>query len=192
MEPRKAIPFYSQKVNWAGEDSGFPNAEEVEKWQSNCCGIACARMVIDFFTGRRVGYWELLQQGLQRKAYNDIGWIHQGLVDLTAQYGVRGRAFRGRDLADLVEAVDRESLCIASVSAGFRGGLKKAGTEEVFGKGGHLVVAFRNSSGRLSCHHPSSIDEWNKEDWVVSEEAWRRSFSGGFMEFSGRPEPDAG
>ena len=38
-------------MNWNGEDSGFPNQAEIDQWQSNCCGIACARMIIDAFTG---------------------------------------------------------------------------------------------------------------------------------------------
>jgi len=180
----RAVPIYSQQVNWGGEDSGFPGPEAVSQWQSNCCGIACARMIIDAFTGTRVGYWDLLQEGLAAKAYNDVGWIHRGLVDLIGTHGVAGTDHRGKDLDDLVGATQRGSLCIASVTVGFRGGLAKPGRDVAFAKGGHLVVAFQNANGALSCHHPSSLDEGNQVDWVVSEDAWRRSFSGGFMEFS--------
>jgi len=49
--PPRRVPFYSQRANWNGEDSGFPNQEAIDQWQHNCCGIACARMVIDFYTG---------------------------------------------------------------------------------------------------------------------------------------------
>lgn len=132
----KKVPFSSQKVGWAGEDSGFPNSEEIAKWQSNCCGIACARIS----TGTK-------------------------------------------DLNDLKDSIHREMLCIVSVSVGFRGGLPKPGTQEVFAKGGHLVVAYKNSNGELSCHHPSSLDEWNKEDWVLSDDAWKASMSGAYREF---------
>jgi hypothetical protein len=182
-EPRRTVPFYSQKVDWVGEDSGFPNDEEVAKWQSNSCGIACARMIIDYHTGINVRYWDLLQRGLALGAYNDIGWIHRGLVDLVAGYNVAGKAIRGAQFRDLNDSTRRGNLCIASVSVGFRGGLPKKGTDEVFPKGGHLVVAFQNEDGELACHHPSSLDEWNKKAWVVPEEAWELSFSGGYMEF---------
>jgi len=183
-EEMKRVPFYSQIVNWNQEDSGFPNAAEIEKWQSNCCGIACVRMIIDAFTGVNVSYWDLLQQGLARKAYNEIGWIHQGLVQLAAEHGVTGKAHRGKTWEDVEESLRNGNLCIVSVSVGFRGGLKKANSEEVFGKGGHLV-AFEDQDGAPACHHPSSLPEWNKEGWVVPAEAWTRSFSGGYMEFSG-------
>lgn len=178
------VPFYSQKVNWRGEDSGFPNPDEVERWQSNCCGIACARMVIETLSSHRVGYWDLLQEGLQSRAYNDVGWIHRGLVELVARRGIHGSAHRTQDFENLLRSCQEGNLCIASVTVGFWGGQAKPGTDQVFGRGGHLVVAFVNHEGRLSCHHPSSRDEGNRADWVVSEEAWRRSFSGGFMEFT--------
>jgi len=179
----KKVPFYSQKVNWAGEDSGFPNPEEIAKWQSNCCGIACARMIIDHFTGTNVRYWDLLQLGLKTNAYSDIGWIHRGLVEMIAHYGVEGRTHRSKDLQDLKRSINQGKICIVSVSVGFRGGLPKPGTNEVFGRGGHLVVAYKNSSGELSCNHPSSLDEWNRENWVVSEDVWENSISGSYMEF---------
>lgn len=177
------VPFYSQRVNWEGEDSGFPTSAEVQRWQSNCCGIACARMIIDSLKGVNVRYWDLLQEGLSMSAYNEVGWIHRGLVELIGRRGIEGKAHRGKDLNDLRSSTESGNLCIASVSVEFRGGLLKPGSEEVFGKGGHLVVAFQNASGELACHHPSSLDEGNRVGWVVPEEAWRRSFSGGFMEF---------
>jgi hypothetical protein len=36
-------------VNWDHEDSVFSNLEEIEKWQNKCCGIACLRMVLDYY-----------------------------------------------------------------------------------------------------------------------------------------------
>jgi len=184
-----SVPFYSQKVDWAGEDSGFPNAEEVARWQSNCCGIACARMIIDHFTGVKVRYWDLLQLGLRLNAYNEIGWIHRGLVEMIAHYEVLGRAQRGKDLQDLKRSIYQGAVCIVSVSVGFRGGLPRPGTNDVYGRGGHLVVAYQNICGELACNHPSSLDEWNRENWVVSDELWENSISGAYMEFfpSGRP-----
>jgi len=177
------VPFYSQMVNWNGEDSGFPSDAQVRKWESNCCGIACARMVIDYYTGVKARYWDVLQRGLQLGAYNTVGWIHKGVVDLVGEYGVEGKAYRERSVEELFGSVRGGNVCIVSISVGFRGGLKKKDSEEVFGKGGHLVVAFLNDQGEITCHHPSSLADWNKPNWVVPEDPWKKSFSGGFMEF---------
>jgi hypothetical protein len=181
-----SIPFYSQTVNFEGEDSGFPNQDEIDRWQSNCCGIACARMIIDYHTGTNVRYWDLLQRGLQLRAYNDIGWIHKGLVDLAAEYGVEGRTHRGESVDELFQTLRTGNLCIVSASAGFRGGLKRRDSDAVFPKGGHLVVGFVTDEGEIACHHPSSALEWNKRSWVVPREHWERSFSGAYMEFFSR------
>lgn len=170
-------------VNFEGEDSGFPDQTAIDQWENNCCGIACARMVIDFYAGIKVRYWDLLQRGLQIRAYNDIGWIHNGLVDLAAEYGVERRTHRQKTVEELFQTIRAGSLCIVSASAGFRGGLKKRDSDEVFPKGGHLIVGFVTEQGEIACHHPSSALEWNKLNWIVPQEYWERSFSGAFMEF---------
>jgi len=177
------VPFYSQMVDFNGEDSGFPNLDEIAKWQNNCCVIACARMIIHYYSGKKVQYWELLQNGLKIKAYNDIGWIHKGLVDLVSEYGVAGRTHRNKTTEELFQTMKKGHVCIVSESAGFRGGLKKRDSDGYFGKGGHLIVGYENNRGEISCNHPSSLQEWNKIDWVVEREMWERSFSGGYMEF---------
>lgn len=179
----RPVPFYSQAVNFEGEDSGFPDQTAIDQWENNCCGIACARMVIDFYAGIKVGYWELLQKGLQIRAYNDIGWIHKGLVDLAAEYGVEGRTHRGKTAGELFQTIRTGNICVVSASVGFRGGLKKRDSDEVFAKGGHLIVGFVDEQGEIACHHPSSALEWNKRNWVVPREHWERSFSGAYMEF---------
>jgi hypothetical protein len=180
-----SVPFYSQAVNFEGEDSGFPHQAAIDQWASNCCGIACARMIIDFYAGIKVGYWDLLQRGLQLRAYNDIGWIHKGLVDLAAEYGVQGRTLRGKTVEELFQTMRTGSLCIVSATVGFRGGLKKRDSDAVFAKGGHLIVGFMNDQGEIACHHPGTLPEWNKRNWVVPQDQWERSFSGAYMEFLG-------
>lgn len=177
-----AVPFFSQAVNWAGEDSGFPNQDEVDRWQSNACGIASLRMVIAAFTGRAPGYWELLQQGLALGGYNDVGWIHAKLVDLAGAHGVPGRALRRRTVTDLAASLDAGHLAIVSVTPGFRGGRTKP-DGSVWGRGGHLVVALRTTPGGIACHHPSSVAEGNWVDRDLPLDRWEASFSGNFLEF---------
>ena len=177
------VPFYSQMVDWRGEDSGFPNQEEATRWENNCCGIACLRMVIDAVTGQKPRYWDLLQLGLAKKAYIEAGWIHKGLVDMAKNFGIDGTAHRNKSVANLRKSISQGNLCIVSASAGFRGGLINKASGLPFPKGGHLIVAFDTTNEAIICHHPSSLEEWNKVNWPVATEKWETSFTGNFMEF---------
>jgi hypothetical protein len=140
----RSVPFYSRIVNWHGEDSGFPTAGDVNEWQRNPCGIAWLRMVLDYFhccdASPKPTCWELLRMGLERRAYNEKGWIHQGLLDLAGIFGISGRCLRQKGVSDLAEATSRRSICIASVTVGFPGGqVDESGQVRV--KGGYPVVA---------------------------------------------------
>ncbi len=76
------VPFYSQFA-----DISSP------KWQKVGCGIASLAMVIDFYKPA-VSVDKLLTQGISLGAYNSaIGWSHQGLISLSAKYGLKGIAY---------------------------------------------------------------------------------------------------
>jgi hypothetical protein len=186
-----SVPFYSQIVNWKGEDSGFPTSAVAQEWQANACGIACLRMVVGalchWHTESRPTYWQLLSMGLARDAYNDRGWIHQGLLGIAEAYGLSGRCHRQKTVADLVAAIARQSICIASVTVGFLGGQEDP-SGRVRPRGGHLVVAYdvvesRGGPRAIVCNHPSSREEWNHAGWEVPVRQWETSFSGSFIEF---------
>jgi hypothetical protein len=167
----KKVPFYSQIVNWNNENSGFPNREEIEKWQNRCCGIACLRMVLDYFdwgNQKKLSYWEVLNLGLDCNAHCEKGWIHQGLLNMGRFFGIKGGCHQKAHIEDVISAIDRGSLCIVSVTAAFLGGkniediihaihndslcitpeikafLAKIndGFGQEFPRGGHLVVAY--------------------------------------------------
>lgn len=185
----KRIPFYSQIVNWDNEDSGFPNELEINKWEENCCGIASLRMILDSYgilQKTNTTYWDLLQIGLERNAYCEKGWIHQGLLDIATSYGIKGKCHRNKDILDLVESINNKSICIASITKYFLGG-KKDESGNIYGKGGHLIVAhdtiLKAEQLEIICNHPSSCPEWNKKDWQVSLNDWKNSFSGNYIEF---------
>ncbi len=192
------MPFYSQMVNWDNEDSGFPDPHAVEQWEANCCGIACLRMILAYYgvssDHNRTSYWNLLQAGLARGAYSDKGWIHRGLLDMAAEFGVRGTCHRQVDMAHVVEAIRRGSVCIVSVTRYFLGGTPGADGSPL-PRGGHLVVAYdlaERDGGQpaIVCNHPSSGRPWNMPAWTVEREKWERSFSGAYVEFfAGQGEP---
>jgi hypothetical protein len=185
----KLVPFYSQIVNWNGENSGFPNAEAVQQWERNCCGIACLRMVLSYYNVQsdQAGYWSLLQAGLSRGAYNDKGWIHKGLLDMAGVFGLKGQCHRQHGVGQLIETIQRGGVCITSITACFLGGQTDA-DGKVRGKGGHLAVAYDTTKNGTAvhgivCNHPSSGRAWNRAAWPVDREKWENSFSGNYVEF---------
>lgn len=190
----KAVPFYSQIVNWQGEDSGFPNDEQIALWENNCCGIACLRMILDYYesfdTGPKPSYWDLLQMGLRMGGYVERGWIHAKLLAMANTYGIKGECHRGADLTHLMASIERHSICIVSVATYFRGG-DTDNDGHIITPGGHLVVAYdtqQDSDGetRILCNHPSSYGPRNVAAWAVGRDKWEKSFSGNYIEFWAR------
>jgi len=182
------VPFYSQKVNYENEDSGFPSQSEIEKWEDNCCGVACVRMVVDFLAGRNVSYWDMLQLGLAKNGYSEAGWIHHKLLEMGEEFGLRGKTHRRKTFDDLLQCTMSGSLCVVSVTVCFWGGLKDTRTGNVFPRGGHLVVAYQNESGELAVNHPATHTKANHKNWIVEREKWEQSMSGNFIEFFDKPK----
>lgn len=74
------VPFYSQ----------FADITPVS-WRKVGCGIASTAMLIDFYSTQAVDVDTLLQQGIAANAFlSDAGWTHQGLINLTKQFGLDG------------------------------------------------------------------------------------------------------
>jgi Peptidase_C39 like family len=188
----KSMPFYSQMANWDDEDSGFPDQDSIQQWEPNCCGIACLRMILAYYgashnNNERNSYWNLLQLGIARGAYSDKGWIHRGLLEMAEEYGIQGQCHRQKDVEHVIDAVQRDSVCIVSVTRYFMGGQNDE-NDRPLPKGGHLVVAYDTFGGDngitgIVCNHPSSGRQWNKVAWKVEIEKWEKSFSGNYIEF---------
>jgi hypothetical protein len=185
----KVIKFYSQIVDWNGDCSGFPSLKEKEKWEKNACGIACIRMVINSLLQEGIkeqSYWDLLQLALEKNAYCEKGWIHRELLEILRMFELNGQCHRNKTIEDVVNAIERNSVCIVSVTKCFLGG-RFCNSDFPLPKGGHLVVAYdtiykNNKIDSIICNHPSSNEEWNKSRWSVSIEKWIDSFSGNFIE----------
>jgi len=74
------VPFYSQ----------FTDITPAS-WRKVGCGIASTAMLIDFYSSEVVDVDVLLQQGIAANAFlSDAGWTHQGLINLTKQFGLNG------------------------------------------------------------------------------------------------------
>jgi len=79
-QPHHIVPFYSQ----------FADITEPQ-WQKVGCGIASVAMLIDFYADNKTTVDDLLEQGIKAGYFlSDAGWTHQGLINLTKQFGLDG------------------------------------------------------------------------------------------------------
>lgn len=195
-----SIPFYTQRSipsHWAQD--GFQSPEDAAFWDSRGCGIASLRMILDGFLDSRglphcPPQGAMIHQGVLRGAYREeIGWIHQGLADMAASYGVQGISQRQASAQQLAQQVEAGIPCMASVSPAFAGGtLREDGT--VVKPGGHLIVVLGTvrtgtELTALIVHHPSC---WKARNWAwytVPIERFLPSFSGNYLSFTPANHP---
>ena len=77
------VPFHSQ----------FSDITPLE-WRKVGCGIASVAMLIDFYSAEVVSVDTLLTQGIASNAYlSDAGWTHNGLINLSKQFGLDGASY---------------------------------------------------------------------------------------------------
>jgi hypothetical protein len=182
------IPFYTQRLdaqNYVVE--GFPTVSEAEHWSERVCGLACVKMAIAGFTGKTIPLYELLQQGLKMNAYKeDLGWVHQGLVDIAKHHSLRGgRESIKDDLGKIYAHLKKGEIVIPSVSPGLEGGKVyhlKSGKDYVVPRGGHLVVIYGatvkdHKVASLTLHHPSSEKEYEWKSRALTADEFMKSFS---------------
>ena len=190
MANKYPVPFFSQIPNWKGEASGFPSDELEKHWGPCGCGIACLRMAVNAFSNDtralERSYWDWIELGIQRGAYCERGWIHDGIRDLAREAGVGSESFRAEELAFIFEKIEAGNLVMASVTLGFAGGI----TDGIMGedkrkrdKGGHLALAIDIIDGELVFHHPSSRAPLNWVAKAIQRERVEASFSGNGVTF---------
>lgn len=77
------VPFYSQ----------FKDIQS-PKWQKVGCGIASLAMIIDYYKPDTISANTLLKKGIAAGAYDkNAGWIYDGLIQLSEQYGLGGNFY---------------------------------------------------------------------------------------------------
>lgn len=181
-----SVPFYSQIPNWNGDNSGFPSIEDANHWRPRGCGIACFRMVVACLSSddrlKKRSYWNWICEGLDRRAYCDKGWIHDGLRDMAIAHGIESVSHRGVNLEFVKGLLAEGWIIIASVSVGFRGGeTREDGT--IIGKGGHLALAIGCNDQGIVFNHPSAKEERNWKGVCVDYDKVQRSFSNNCIAF---------
>jgi hypothetical protein len=175
------VPFFTQMVDLNNfRKDGFKTVEDAKHWHVRCCGIACIRMIVTHFNKSVVlpNYHDLVQQGRNMGAHCEIGWIHQGLVNLAGFYGVKGQTSRNKLSEDVLSSLKDGMLCIASVSSKFNSQKK----------GGHLIVVngYKIKGNKLMgfyVKHPYYTEKYNFEERFITIDRFEKCFSGNYMHF---------
>ena len=115
------VPYFSQRLyaeNYKTE--GFPDMDTALSWSKRLCGLACLKMIIAHHSPKNEPtLFHLLQEGLAIGAYKDgVGWVHNGLIQLANQYGLKGgRESIGGEIQKIATYINNGNLIIASVAA---------------------------------------------------------------------------
>lgn len=95
------VPFVSQNSDQVNSD-----------WHNNSCGIACAKMIIDYFVAKNSPHEKspimntLIDQGLAINGFGKNGWEHSAIVRLMNNYSVMSYAQAFRSVNVIVDKID--------------------------------------------------------------------------------------
>lgn len=120
-------------------------------------------------------------QALRNRAYSEKGWIHKGLVELCANFGVSGKPIDINHIK-LDEHLERGGLVIASVRLRF---------PIEGGRGGHLIlikgISYANGRKYIFFNDPS---RWGETHGCISEERFLGNLGNRCIVISGKiPQP---
>ncbi len=110
----QGVPYYSQSLDILDEQGNIDKF-----WFRRSCGIACTKMVLDYFTGtKQKSLLELAEEGRERGGYSQSGWKHDYLVSLLKENDLE--AFRKEKLEysqgtkEMAKWIDDNGLVIVS------------------------------------------------------------------------------
>jgi len=165
---RLSVPYYSQYKDVTDSD-----------WQPKACVVTCLKMALDFeapnFNTTIPVLDELIQEGVDIKAFGKDGWIHRGIVFLAHNHGVPAyqeefRSMNGKlaknlvaiGHAKLIKRLEEGKTVIVSVEKGFE-----------VGGGFHQILLVGYENGNFLYHEPEEKDETGAF-MPVSEEKFLR------------------
>jgi len=152
-------------------------------WQERSCGVACLKMVLDFYDVGAPTLDDLIEDGKEDGYIDGVGWKHDYLVKMGLRYGLVGshrKEFKGSEdnlyesILEHIKYLKEEKPVIVSVVKNFEHKDKP-----------HLVVlvGFReDDSGEITgfyYHEPDSLnpaDDGNRQfvDMETFREYWRK------------------
>lgn len=83
------IPYYSQFL-----DTSDPY------WMPRACGMACLKMVLDFYGKKTPALLEMCQKGEKEGGYGKSGWFHDYFLKVAHGYGLK--AERGEKIGEIM------------------------------------------------------------------------------------------
>lgn len=85
------IPYYSQ----------YDDVKD-RHWKPRACGAVCLKMALDSIKPSNVSVNDFVLLANAQGAYGEYGWVHQGLIDVAKNFGVKFKReeFRSKDKSD--------------------------------------------------------------------------------------------
>ena len=85
------VPYYSQYL-----DVGDP------QWKARSCGIVCLKMVMDYYKPLKESLIDLINEGVAKEGYCQYGWIHNILVEMVNERGLRAsrKEYKSQDIKE--------------------------------------------------------------------------------------------
>lgn len=110
----EGVPYYSQSLDV------LDSRGNIDKfWSRRACGIACAKMILDYFNVEdKKSLVELAEEGREKGGYSQSGWKHDYFLELFKEKGLT--SFRKekmeymKGVEEIATFIDQGGLVIAS------------------------------------------------------------------------------
>jgi len=83
------VPHYSQFLDIADQ-----------YWMPRACGMACLKMVLDFYKKKTPSLLEMCEKGKEDEGYGPSGWFHDYFLKVARSYGLK--AERGEKIGEIM------------------------------------------------------------------------------------------
>lgn len=117
----QGVPYYSQSLNVLDKEGNIDKF-----WFRRACGIACAKMALDYFDAtQQKSVVELAEEGRAQGGYSQSGWRHDYFISLFKERGLE--AFRKEKMhyeegvQEMASYIEKGGLVIASCVVPFMG-----------------------------------------------------------------------
>jgi len=154
------VPYYSQ----------FLDVEDKE-WMPRACGMACVKMILDFYKIKNPDLDILIKKGNEDGGYSKSGWLHDYFVHLFEEYGLSAmREEKMKNYDSIIENLKNNKPVIVS------------GIKYIFGQTKfHMVVltGLEEENGNVTgfyYHDPESTNREFAQNIFVSIDIFLRDW----------------